>query len=297
MTRIERYTHLNNFKESFAFNACLLAAALIFFMFLSIVLYVFWRGMPEAFSLNYLFSAPEGGRNDGGGVSYPLLGTIYIVLASLALSAPIGVFAAVQLTEYANPKSPFTQLARFSIQSLAGIPSVIYGLFGLIFFVSLLGFKHSLLAGSFSLAIMILPFVIRATEESILAVPNSLRQASLAIGATKVQTILKIVLPAASPGIFTGIMLGIGRAIAESAVLILATGGSITVLPRLISGEYPFLLADSGRTLSVHLYYQATSYDSTGKAFATSAILIMLICLINVLTWAFFQKKIKNRGN
>jgi phosphate transport system permease protein len=280
-------TKQNRLKETLGFIFLWTAAFLVLLILGLTLWYIFSRGAKQAFSLNYLLSPPQGGRNDHGGILYPLVGTLYLILGSIIVAAPLGVFAAVYLNEYADPMAKFTKWARFAIESLAGIPSVIYGLFGLAFFASFLGFRQSMLSASLSVAIMILPVIIRTAEEAIDSVPRAYRDASFALGANKVQTIFQVVLPSAVPGIFTGIMLSIGRAIAESAILILAAGGSVTSLPRLFSSNYPYLLPDSGRTLAVHLFFQANSYDNNpDRVFATAVILILLILILNLLAFA-----------
>ena len=257
------------------FSGWLIVAVLVF-----IIGYIFYFGLPTALSFNYLFAPPEGGRHDSGGILYQLIATLYLIFGAIMVAAPIGISAAIYLTEYA-PQNTITKLIRFAIENLAGIPSIIYGLFGLAFFVIFLKFEYSLLAGALTVAIMVLPVIIRTSEEALLSVPRTLRQSSLALGVNKWQTISNVVLPSAFPGILTGILLSIGRIIGESAILILAAGGSITALPNLISGDYPYFLPDSARTLAVHLYYQATSYDSRGKAFATGVVLIFIVLFLN----------------
>ncbi|MDX1918617.1 MAG: phosphate ABC transporter permease PstA [Candidatus Caenarcaniphilales bacterium] len=275
----------NKAIEQIGFFFLRLAAVLVLVILAWTIWYIFSRGLGMALTPSYLFDPPQGGRNDQGGILYPLLGTLYIVGFSVLLAAPVGVFAAIYLAEFADPKARLIKMARFAIESLAGIPSVIFGLFGLAFFVTFFAFRQSLLAGAMSVAIMILPFIIRTAEEAILSIPRSLRDASLALGADQVQTILRVVLPSAMPAITSGIMLGIGRAIAESAVLILAAGGNITSAPRLFSTDFPYILPDSGRTLAVHLYYQATSYDNVERAFATAVVLILIILGVNSFIW------------
>ena len=257
------------------FSGWLIVAVLVF-----IIGYIFYFGLPTALSFSYLFSAPEGGRHDTGGILYQSISTIYLIFGSMLVAAPIGISAAIYLTEYA-PQNAFTKLIGFAIENLAGIPSIIYGLFGLAFFVIFLKFEYSLLAGALTVAIMVLPVIIRTSEEALLSVPQRLRQSSLALGVNKWQTISNVVLPSAFPGILTGILLSVGRIIGESAILILAAGGSITAMPNLLSGDYPYFLPDSARTLAVHLYYQATSYDTRGKAFATGVVLIFIILFLN----------------
>ena len=257
------------------FSGWLIVAMLIF-----IIGYIFYFGLPTATSFNYLFAPPEGGKHDTGGILYQLVATLYLIFGSIMVAAPIGISAAIYLTEYA-PQNTITKLIRFAIENLAGIPSIIYGLFGLAFFVIFLKFEYSLIAGALTVAIMVLPVIIRTSEEALLSVPQRLRQSSLALGVNKWQTISNVVLPSAFPGILTGILLSIGRIIGESAILILAAGGSITALPSLLSSDYPYFLPDSARTLAVHLYYQATSYDSRAKAFGTGVVLIFIVLILN----------------
>ncbi|MBI2996704.1 MAG: phosphate ABC transporter permease PstA [Candidatus Melainabacteria bacterium] len=257
------------------FSGWTIVAVLIF-----IIGYIFYYGLPYALSWHYLFSPPEGGRHDTGGILYQLVGTIYLVFGAILVAAPVGISTAVYLTEYA-PQNLITKTIRFAIENLAGIPSIIYGLFGLAFFVIFLKFEYSLIAGALTVAIMILPVIIRTSEEALKTVPQTLRQSSLALGVNKWQTISNIVLPSAFPGILTGILLSVGRIIGESAILILATGGSITAMPDFISSKYPYFLPDSARTLAVHLYYQATSYDTRAKAFATGVVLVLFVLILN----------------
>lgn len=300
-TKVKNYYEIENVSKikleqklalgSLHFSGWLIVAILIF-----IIGYIFWYGMPDILSLRYLFSPSEGGRFDTGGILYQLIATIYLIFGAIIVAAPIGISAAIYLTEYA-PQNLITKLIRFAIENLAGIPSVIYGLFGLAFFVIFLKFQYSLLAGALTVAIMVLPVIIRTSEEALKSVPQSFRQSSFALGVNRWQTISQVVLPSAFPGILTGILLSIGRIIGESAVLILASGGSITVLPRFLSMEYPFFLPDSARTLAVHLYYQATSYDTRGKAFATGIILIFFVLFLNYCINQIskkYRKRIRN---
>lgn len=283
-------TKKNRFKEQIGFLLLGASAFLVLIILGSTLWFIFSKGAKHAFSWHYLLTPPQGSRRDEGGILYPLAVTFYLIVSSIIIAAPIGVFASIYLGEYANPKSFFTKAARFAVESLAGIPSVIYGLFGLAFFASFLGFNRSILAGSLTVAIMILPLIIRTSEEALYSIPRSYWDGSFALGANKVQTIFKIILPAAFPGIFTGIMLSVGRVIAESAILFLVAGGSISSVPRLFGEEFPYLLPDSGRALAVHLYLQAESYDNPEKAFATAVVLIILIVLLNLFTFFSFSK-------
>lgn len=268
------------FEQDFALKTLWFSGWLIVAMLIFIIGYICYYGLPTALSWNYLFAPPEGGRHDAGGILYQVVATVYLVFGAIVVAAPIGISAAIYLTEYA-PQNSVTKIIRFAIENLAGIPSIIYGLFGLAFFVIFLKFQYSLLAGALTVAIMVLPVIIRISEESLKSVPHNFRQSSLALGVNKWQTISQVVLPSAFPGILTGILLSIGRIVGESAVLILASGGSITALPSFFSGEYPYFLSDSSRTLAVHLYYQATSYDNRSKAFATGVVLIFIVLVLN----------------
>ena len=235
-----------------------------------ILLYILMQGIPHI-SWEFLTTSYRG---ESKGIFPMVLATIYVILLSLAVAAPIGICAAVYLTEYAQT-GRLVQIIRFATESLAGIPSIIYGLFGFVFFVSALKLKFSLLAGSFTLSIMVLPSIIRTTEEALRAVPSTYREGSLALGATKLWTIIRVILPCAIPGVLTGIILSIGRIVGEPAVLIFTAGTAIQGLD--------VALNDSSRTLSVHLYMLAKEGLSLQETFATAAILIMIVAVINYL--------------
>ena len=270
-----------HFEQALALRTLWFSGWIIVAILIFIIGYIFYYGLPGALSFHYLFSPPEGGRFDKGGIFYQIISTLYLILGAILTAAPVGIFAAVYLTEYA-PQNIVTKLIRFAIENLAGIPSIIYGLFGLAFFVIFLKFEYSLLAGALSVAIMILPVIIRTSEEALYGVPESFRQSSFALGVNKWQTIYHVILRSAFPGILTGILLSIGRIVAESAVLILAAGASITAFPGFLGTEYPYFLPDSARTLAVHLYFQATSYDARSKAFSTGVILIFIVLFLNL---------------
>ena len=268
------------FEQKIAIGTLWFSGWIIVAMLVFVIGYICYFGLPGIFSIKYLFGAPEGGRFDTGGILYQIVATLYLVIGSMLVAAPIGVGTAIYLSEYA-PKTFVTDLIRFSIENLAGIPSIIYGLFSLAFFVIFLKFEYSLLAGALAVSVMILPVIIRTSEEALRSVPHGYRQTSFALGVNKWQTIYKVILPSAFPGILTGMLLSVGRIIGESAILILAAGGSITALPRLFGAEHPYFLPDSARTLAVHLYYQATSYDSRSRAFATGVVLILIVLVLN----------------
>ncbi|MCL2406143.1 MAG: phosphate ABC transporter permease PstA [Defluviitaleaceae bacterium] len=204
-----------------------------------------------------------------------LVGTLMIVGLSLILAVPLGVFAAIYLVEYAKRGSRFVHIVRLTTETLAGIPSIVYGLFGFIFFGVFLGWGLSLMSGSFTTAIMILPLIMRTTEESLKSVPDTYREGSFGLGAGRLRTVVRIVLPAAMPGILAGIILAIGRIVGETAAIIFTLGNV---------ARMPNSLFDTGRTLSAHMYALANEGTHPGEAHATAAVLLIVVILINALS-------------
>lgn len=204
-----------------------------------------------------------------------LLNTLLITGLALLAAVPLGVCSAIYLCEYAKGGSRLVTLIRLTTETLAAIPSIVYGLFGLLFFVTYLGWGYSILAGSVTLAMMILPLIMRTAEEALLAVPISFREASFALGAGKLRTIFRIVLPAAVPGILSGVILGIGRIVGETAALIYTAG----TVPRLARS-----LSASGRTLAIHLHTLSSEGFNTNEAFATAVVLVVIVLFINWLS-------------
>jgi phosphate transport system permease protein len=203
-----------------------------------------------------------------------IVSTIWTVVVSLAIALPVGIMTAIYFYEYAS-KSRITRALGLAVDTLAGIPSIVYGLFGLLFFCRLFGLGQSILAGSLTLSIMILPVVIRTTEEALKTVPASFREGSFSLGATKFQTIANVVLPPALPGILTSAILGAGRVVGESAPVLLTMG---------LARHLPKTVFESGRTLTIHLYYltkEAVAPDDFAHAFAAAAVLIILVFIIN----------------
>lgn len=211
-----------------------------------------------------------------------LINTLFMTGLSLLFAVPVGIGAAIYLSEYAKKSNKFVYVVRTTTEVLAGIPSIIYGLFGLLFFVTALQWGMSLLAGAATLAIMILPTIMRTTEESLHAVPLSYREGSFSLGAGKLTTIFKIILPSAAPGILGGIILSIGRAVGEVAALIY-TAGTIAAVPN-ISGEAFGAVFDSTRTLAVHMYVLASEGLHINETYATAVILLVLVASINFLS-------------
>lgn len=204
-----------------------------------------------------------------------LVTTILLTLLALIIAVPLGIFAAVYLVEYAKRGSRLVKIIRLTAETLSGIPSIIYGLFGMLFFVSFLRWGYSILAGSFTLAIMILPLVMRTTEEALIAVPDSYREGSFGLGAGKMRTIFVIVLPSAVPGILAGVILSIGRIVGESAAL-LYTAGSVAAIPK--------SSLSSGRSLAVHMYLLATEGIYVDQAYATAVVIIVLVLGLNLIS-------------
>jgi phosphate transport system permease protein len=203
-----------------------------------------------------------------------IVSTTWTVLVSLAIALPVGIMAAIYLHEYAF-MSGLSRVLGLAIDTLAGIPSIIYGLFGLLFFCRFIGLGQSIIAGGFTLSIMILPVIIRTTEEALKTVPDSFREGSLSLGATKFQTIAHVVLPPALPGILTAAILAVGRVVGESAPVLLTVG---------LARNLPKTIFEPGRTLTIHLYYltkEAIAPDDFAHAFTAAAVLIVLILVIN----------------
>jgi phosphate transport system permease protein len=218
-----------------------------------------------------------------GGIFPMILTTLYVVLVSLGIALPVGIMTAIFLHEYAG-NSGGIRLLRLAVETLAGIPSILYGLFGLLLFCRVFKLGQSIIAGAFTLSIMILPVIIRTVEESLKTIPDSFREASLSLGATKFQTLVHIVIPEALPGILTAGILAVGRVAGESAPVLLTVG---------IAQNIPKSIFDSGRTLTIHLYYltkEAINPEDFGIAFATAAVLIILVVIINTAAKIITQR-------
>ncbi|MDR1306769.1 MAG: phosphate ABC transporter permease PstA [Treponema sp.] len=223
-------------------------------------------------NFSFIFKSAE-----DGGIFPMVITTFYMVLVSLVIALPVGIMTAVFLNEYSG-NTPAIRLLRLAIETLAGIPSIIYGLFGLLMFCRVFKFGQSIIAGALTLSIMILPVIIRTVEESLKTIPDSFREGSLSLGAAKFQTIFFVVIPPALPGIVTSAILAVGRVVGESAPVLLTVG---------ITKNLPRSVFESGRTLTIHLYYltkEAINPDDFGIAFATAAVLIIMVLLINTAT-------------
>jgi len=203
---------------------------------------------------------------------------------SLVIAAPLGIFAAIYLVEYAKKGNKLVQVIRITAETLSGIPSIVYGLFGMLFFVNTLKWGFSVLAGAFTLSIMILPLIMRQTEEALKAVPDSYREGSFGLGAGKLRTVFRIVLPSAVPGILAGVILAIGRIVGETAALIY-TAGTVAQVPKNVLG--------SGRTLAIHMYMLSSEGLYMNQAYATAVILLVLVVAINTLSGVVAKKLTK----
>ena len=248
-----------------------LAALITFTVLIFLIVYILVHGVPylkpSLFSLHY--------NSENASLMPALINTVIMTLLSLLLAVPIGIFSAIFLAEYAGKGNKFVDIIRLTTETLSGIPSIVYGLFGMLFFVSTCHWGFSLLAGAFTLAIMILPLIMRTTEEALLSVPDSYREGSFGLGAGKLRTVFYIVLPSAVPGILAGVILAIGRIVGETAALIY-TAGSVAQVPSSVLG--------SGRTLAVHMYLLASEGLYMDQAYATAVILLVLLVVINTLS-------------
>ena len=259
----------NQIKAGILKAVTILAAAITVLVLGFLIVYILVKGVPhltpELFAWEY----------DSENVSMlpALINTLEMTILTLAVAIPFGIGSAIYLVEYASTKNRFVPVVRMTAETLTGIPSIVYGLFGMLFFNSMFGI--SMLSGALTLAIMVLPVIMRTTEEALLSVPKPYREGSFGLGAGKLRTIFKIVLPAAMPGIFSGIVLSIGRIVGETAALIY-TAGTFT---KAASSVF-----NSGRTLSVHMYLLSKEGLNTDQAYATAVVLLVLVIIINFIS-------------
>lgn len=258
----------------------MLSAIITFTILIFLIIYILVHGIPylkpSLFSLHY--------TSENASLMPALINTIIMTFLSLLIAVPFGIFSAIFLVEYAGRGNKFVEIIRLTTETLSGIPSIVYGLFGMLFFVTTCGWGFSLLAGAFTLAIMILPLIMRTTEEALKSVPDSYREGSFGLGAGKLRTVFKIVLPSAVPGILAGVILAIGRIVGETAALIY-TAGSVASVPKNVMG--------SGRTLAVHMYLLASEGLYMDQAYATAVVLLVLVVGINTLSNVVAKKLTK----
>jgi len=251
------------------------------FILLFIISYILIKGLP-VISYKFLTTNPiDMGKS--GGIFSTIIGTITLTFGAILIATPLGVGTAIYLTEYTR-ENKFTRIVKFGSECLAGIPSIIFGLFGFILFVIKLQFGWSILSGSLTLSFMILPTIIRTSEEAIKSVPYIHREVSYSLGTTKWQTVTRVVLPSAIPGIMTGIILSIGRSVGETAAVIFTAGSVLRI---------PTSLFSSSRTMAVHFYILAREGISMPNAYGTAAVLVITILIINIVAYLLMNRFIK----
>lgn len=268
---------------SFLLLLCVLLAAAGTVCILGFLIgYILIKGIPhltpELFAWKY--------TSENVSMMPAIINTITVTLLSLLIAVPIGIFAAIYLVEYAKKGNKLVTVVRMTAETLSGIPSIVYGLFGALFFVTKLKWDYSILAGSFTLAIMVLPTIMRTTEEALLAVPDSYREGSFGLGAGRLRTVFVVVLPSAVPGILSGIILAIGRIVGETAALMYTAGTVAGVAKNVFA---------SGRTLSLHMYSLSREGLHVDQAYATAVVLLVVVMLINWFS-GFVAKKL-SKGN
>ncbi len=258
-------------------------AAITFGLLLFLILYILVMGLPnlnlEMFSFEY--------TSDNVSLMPALITTIMMTVFALVISVPLGVGSAIYLVEYAKPGSKLVKVIRATTETLSGIPSIVYGLFGMLFFVTYLGFNYSMIAGALTLSIMILPLVMRSSEEALISVSDSFREGSFGLGAGRLRTTLKVVLPGAANGILAGVILSIGRIVGETAALIY-TSGTMPQVPGVTEGTNFFF--SSARTLSVHMKVLSGEGIHIGEAYGTAVVLLVCVIGINALAAAIAKK-------
>lgn len=259
----------------------ILAAAITAFLVVAIIGYILVKGIPvlkpELFEWEY--------TSENVSMMPAIINTITMTILSLIIAVPLGIGSAIYMVEYAKKGNKLVKVVRMTAETLSGIPSIVYGLFGFLMFNISLGWSYSMMGGAVTLAIMILPLIMRTTEEALIAVPDSFREGSFGLGAGRLRTVFKIILPSAMPGILAGIILAIGRIVGETAALIY-TSGTVAGIPENVMG--------SGRTLAIHMYALLNEGFYTEEAYATAVVLLVLVVGINTLS-SWVAKKIGKR--
>lgn len=260
-----------------------LSAIITLFIVLLLIFYILIKGIPhikpELFAWEY--------NSENVSMMPAIVNTVTMTFFSLLLAVPIGVFSAVYLVEYAKRGNKLVGIVRTTTETLAGVPSIVFGLFGYLIFVVACSFNLSMLSGALTLAIMILPTIMRTTEEALLSVPDSFREGSFGLGAGRLRTVFRVVLPSAVPGILSGVILAIGRIVGETAALIY-TSGTVAGIPE--------NMLQSGRTLSVHMYALLSEGLYTDQAYATAVVLLVMVLLINMLSGVAAKKVSAKKG-
>ena len=263
-------------KERTMHIVFLVAACMSILAVAMICLFMFANGVPAIRKIgfvNFIFGKTWMPGANKFGIFPMIIGSIYVTAGAIIIGVPIGLLCAIFMAKFCPPK--LHQIMKPAVDLLAGIPSIVYGLFGMLFFVTTCGWGFSILAGAFTLAIMVLPLIMRSTEEALKAVPDSYREGSFGLGAGKLRTVFRIVLPSAVPGILAGVILAIGRIVGETAALIY-TAGTVAKVPSNVFG--------SGRTLAVHMYNLSSEGLYMNQAYATAVVLLVLVVLINTIS-------------
>ena len=268
-TKLQEYK--NHPFSMLMFILIILSAVIMIGAMIFIIGYILVRGIPnmkpELFAWQF--------TSENQSMMPAIINTILMTLCTLVMAVPVGVFSAIYLAEYSKKGSKIVKIIRMTVETLSGIPSIVYGLFGFLAFVIALHWQYSFISGAITLAIMVLPLIMRTTEEALLAVSDSYREASFGVGAGKLRTVFKIVLPAAMPGILSGVILAIGRIVGETAALIYTAGTVAEVSKGLLS---------SGRTLAIHMYVLSSEGLYTNQAYATAVVLLIFVLIINFMS-------------
>ncbi len=271
---------MNKLKDFMLKSITYSAAAVTGVIVLGLIGYIVVKGVPhlspDLFSWNY--------TSDNGSLLPALVNTVVMTVLSLMIATPLGVGAAVYLAEYARRGNLLVKVIRMTTETLSGLPSILYGLFGYLLFLVTLGWDYSVLSGAITLSIMILPLIMRTTEEALIAIPDAYREGSFGLGAGRLRTVTKILIPAATPGILAGVILGVGRIVGETAALMF-TAGTVAQIPDTLMG--------SGRTLSVHMYVLSSEGLHMDKAYATAFVLLVIVAGINAISAAVAKRLAK----
>ena len=278
-TKLQEYK--NHPFSMLMFILIILSAVIMIGAMIFIIGYILIRGIPnmkpELFEWQF--------TSENQSMMPAIINTILMTLCTLVMAVPVGVFSAIYLAEYSKKGSKIVKLIRMTVETLSGIPSIVYGLFGFLAFVIALHWQYSFISGAITLAIMVLPLIMRTTEEALLAVPDSYREGSYGLGAGKLRTIFKIILPAAMPGILAGVILAVGRIVGETAALIFTAGTTAAVPENIFS---------STRTLAVHMYCLLSEGLYIDQAYATAVVLLVMVIIINALSSFLAKKLTKN---
>lgn len=278
-TKLQEYK--NHPFSMLMFILIILSAVIMIGAMIFIIGYILVRGIPnmkpELFEWQF--------TSENQSMMPAIINTVLMTLCTLVMAVPVGVFSAIYLAEYSKKGSKIVKLIRMTVETLSGIPSIVYGLFGFLAFVIALHWQYSFISGAITLAIMVLPLIMRTTEEALLAVPDSYREGSYGLGAGKLRTIFKIILPAAMPGILAGVILAVGRIVGETAALIFTAGTTAAVPENIFS---------STRTLAVHMYCLLSEGLYIDKAYATAVVLLVMVIIINALSSFLAKKLTKN---